>query len=198
MSRIARYTAAGLASFGLLGGALIATAPAYADHRGDRSRSDYREVDGSDCLKSDHDRECKSKTWLDAHEWKVRGKSGWRTVKLSADVDFFQRKFDDRNRNWDNGQNWNDNQDNWNGNQDNWNGSHSRRDHDLGEVEFQFWDDHRDKWRTFATEDVDEDGQADVRVTFKVKRHDEVDLRAEYSGVDNQIKGSTSNRVEID
>ncbi len=111
MSRITRYTAVGLASFGLLGGSLIATAPAYADHRGDRSRSDYKEVEGKDCLKSDHDRECKSKTWLDVDEWKFRGKSGWRAVKLSADVDFFQKKSDDhRKDDWnkrDGDQSWN-------------------------------------------------------------------------------------------
>lgn len=193
MSRIARHTAVGLASFGLVGGSLIAAAPAMADHRGDRDR-DYREVDGDVCLKYDRDKECKSKTWLDADEWRNSGKSGWRTVKLTADVDFFQKKYDDRrkhdDRNRNDGKSWNDDK--------SWNDHHGKKDKDLGEVEFQYWDDHKDEWKTFATEDVDKDGKADVKVKIKVKWHDEVDVRAEYSGVDHQIKGSTSNRVEID
>ena len=210
MSRITRYTAVGLASFGLLGGSLIATAPAYADHRGDRSRSDYKEVEGKDCLKSDHDRECKSKTWLDVDEWKFRGKSGWRAVKLSADVDFFQKKSDDRRKDdWnkrDGDQSWNNKDDSnkgdhnqdWNKDDHSWKDGNGHNHDDLGEVKFQFWDDHRDEWKTFATEDVDRDGEADVKVKIKIKRHDEVKLRAEYRGVHDQIEGSTSNRVEID
>ncbi len=67
---------------------------------------------------------------------------------------------------------------------------------DLGEVKFQYWSDRKDEWVTFATEDVDEDGEADV--TIKLKKHDELTVRAKYSGVEDEIRGSTSDEVDID
>ena len=90
MSRAARYTTLGLALFGLLGSSLIATAPAYGDHY--RSHS-YREVDGADCLDHRHDRECKSRTRLDADAWDVRGRWDLKVVELTADVDFFEKRY---------------------------------------------------------------------------------------------------------
>ncbi len=168
MSRTARCTALGLASFGLLGGSLIASTPAYA--------AQYKEVDGADCLKDDHDSKCRSKTWLDADEKKIHGNSGWKLVTLTADADFFQKEEDDHYLN----------------------DGYGKGDDDLGEVEFQYWDEDEEAWNTFFTEDVDEDGEADVKVKIKAKNYHEVTLRAEYSGVEDEIKGSTSNEVEID
>jgi hypothetical protein len=101
MSHKAHYTALGLATLGLLGSSLIATAPAYGDHY---RRDYYKEVDGSDCIDNGHhSRECKSKTDLDVHAWDIHGDSGWKVVKLKVDVDFFQKRHEhkrhyDRNR----------------------------------------------------------------------------------------------------
>ena len=386
MARTAHYTALGLASLGLLGSSLLFSAAA---HGGDHYRHDrYKEVDGSDCIDSWHDRECKSKTSLDVDEWRVRGHSGWKKVKLSADVDFFQKKsdhrrsrHDDHNRNRDhnkcdewnrkdnNNSDWkrkndecnrnrdhnkcdnsNHKQDEWNRNRDECNrtdrphedkstwtdrphedkstwtdrphedkstwtpkspessstwtpkspeSSSTRTDRprnvetvtetatadanrtaasdpattasvaggttdtagsdpgtvasgtagttdgtrgpqcdrtnpndkttpcsqsdsgntytqagvsrgnsikryrnhhhdDLGEVKFQYWSDRKDEWVTFATEDIDDDGEADVTIKIKLKKHDELIVRAKYSGVEDEIKGSTSEEVEID
>ncbi|HLN76711.1 MAG TPA: hypothetical protein VK204_06660 [Nocardioidaceae bacterium] len=208
MSRTAHNAALGLASLGLLGGSLIAAGPAVADH----TRSDSgKEVDGKTCLESRHDKECKSTTTLEADE-RSRGddrnrsddrnrrddrssyqKSDWKTVKLSADVDFFQKKSDDRDRRDDR----NRSNDNSRYGDNNSRDGYSKSDRDLGEVDFQYWDTRRHDWKTFATEDVDKHGEADVTVKIKVRHHDEVKVRADYSGVRDQIKGSTSDTVEI-
>jgi hypothetical protein len=202
MSRTAHNAALGLASLGLLGGSLIAAGPAVADH----ARSDSgREVDGKTCLDSRHDKECKSTTRLEADE-RNRGddrnrrddhsryqRSDWKTVKLSADVDFFQKKSDDRNRRDDHNRRDDNSRFEDNSSRD----GYGKSDRDLGEVDFQFWDTRRHDWKTFATEDVDKNGEADVTVKIKVRHHDEVKVRADYSGVRDQIEGSTSRTVEI-
>ena len=125
MARTAHYTALGLASLGLLGSSLLFSAAA---HGGDHYRHDrYKEVDGSDCIDSGHDRECKSKTSLEVDEWRVHGHSGWKKVKLSADVDFFEKKSDHRRSRHDDHRNRDHNKcDDWNRNRDDCN---RNRDH---------------------------------------------------------------------
>jgi hypothetical protein len=169
MSRTAHYTALGLASFGLVGSSLFAVTPAYA--------GDYEEVDGKDCLKYDDDKECKSETWLEAKEKiKLGGKSKWVTIKLKADVDFFKKE--------DKGDCKKD--------------CYGNDEEDLGEVKFQYKFDKDDDWKTFYKEDCDEDGKADVKVKVKSKYEDEVWFRAKYSGVEDQIKDSKSDPVEVE
>lgn len=129
----------------------------------------WDEVDGEDCLKHDDDDECKSRTKLDADEKK---KDDYIRVKLTADVDFFQE--DDHN--WSRAFGWDD-------------------DDDLGSVKFQVWDDDDEEWRTFHKEDVDEDGEADVKV--KIRKNKEYDVRAKYSGVDDEIDDSKSKTITI-
>lgn len=188
MSRTTRYTALGLASLGLVGGSLIGPGAAFAQPpRGDRN-----EVSGSDCLRSSHDRECWSRTSLDADQFNTRSRSEWRTVRLSADVDFF--KWSDRRDNrGDENRNPGDNR---NRGDDNFNRDRGRS-RDLGDVEFQFRTGRHGDWRTFATRNVDRDGEADITVRVRVRSHTQVTVRAEYSGVRGDIRGSTSNTVDI-
>ena len=75
---------------------------------------------------------------------------------------------------------------------------HRHYDDDLGTVLFQVWDDDDDRWRTFFREDVDDDGEADVKFKVRIKRYEDLLFRAVYLGVHDDIRGSISRVVEID